>query len=128
VSHASLAVAGENGPKVEDEGRHQDGDRYPRLSAALERLRGNTTALLLYGLLALLSFPTLGTLLAGQRGLSFAVDVLEGPRALLGAGWLAHGLTLWNPHITGGNALASQSVSASTPDMLLAILVGPFAA
>ena len=56
------------------------------------------------------------------------MDVFEGPRALLGADWLAHGLTLWNPHLTSGNALASQAVSPLTPDLLLAMLAGPFAA
>jgi len=94
----------------------------------LERLRGSP-GLLVYPLLALLSFPTFGALIAGQRGLGYVLDVFELPRSGVLDDWLANGLTLWNTHVTAGNALLAQdAISPIAPDVGLAFLVGPFAA
>ena len=84
---------------------------------------------LLYPLLALLSFPTLGHLLFGQHGIAYALDTFDLPRTGTGQDWLANGLTLWNTHLTAGNALFAQQ--SNTPfgiDVLLEPVIGPFAA
>jgi hypothetical protein len=97
--------------------------------ARLERLRDVRPAFALYGLLALLSFPTLGHLLAGEDGIGYALDVFELPRTGVSQDWLANGLTLWNTHLTGGNALFAQQ--SNTPfgiDVPLAFVIGPFGA
>lgn len=95
----------------------------------IERLRGGRAPFLLYPLLALASFPTLGSILAGEHGLAYALDVFDLPRSGVGADWLAHGPTLWNTHLSGGNAiLAQQAISPYAPDVLLALLIGPFGA
>ena len=95
----------------------------------LESLRSGAGPILLYGLLALLSFPTLGHLVAGEHAVVYALDVFELPRTGVQQDWLANGLTLWNTHLTSGNALfAQQSNSPFAIDVALAFLVGPFAA
>jgi hypothetical protein len=84
---------------------------------------------LVYGVLALVSFPTFGHLLAGQQGLAYAHDVFELPRTGVLQDWLANGLTLWNTHLTDGNALLAQQWN--TPfaiDVALGFLLGPFGA
>jgi hypothetical protein len=83
---------------------------------------------ILYPLLALLSFPTLGTLVSGEHGLGYALDVFDGPRGGLQADWLANGLTLWNPHATAGNSLLAQGNNLLIPDLLLPFAVGSFGA
>jgi hypothetical protein len=95
----------------------------------LEALRGGWRTLVLYGLLGLVSFPTFGHLLAGQQGLAYAHDVFELPRTGVLQDWLANGLTLWNTHLTDGNALLAQQWN--TPfaiDVALGFLLGPFGA
>ncbi len=95
----------------------------------LESLRGGARPAFLYGLLALLSFPTLGHLVAGEDALVYALDVFELPRTGMLEDWLANGLTLWNTHLTAGNAhFAQQSNSPLSIDVALAFVVGPFAA
>ena len=95
----------------------------------LESLRVGAWPVLLYGLLALLSFPTLGHLVAGQHAVVYALDVFELPRTGMESDWLTNGLTLWNTHLTSGNALfAQQSNSPFAIDVALTYLVGPFAA
>lgn len=93
----------------------------------LDSLRNGAWSVILYGLLALLSFPTFGHLLAGQHSVAYALDVFELPRTGLQQDWLDNGLTLWNTHLTGGNALfAQQSNSPFAIDVALAFVVGPF--
>jgi hypothetical protein len=95
----------------------------------LERLRWGPGFFLLYPLLALLSFPTFGTLIAGEHGLGYVLDVFELPRSGVLADWLANGLTLWNTHVTAGNALLAQdAISPLAADVGLAFVVGPFGA
>jgi hypothetical protein len=94
----------------------------------MERLRGGVSPFILYPLLALLSFPTLGTLVAGQRGLGFVVDVFDGTRGGIQADWLANGPTLWNPHVTAGNGVLAAGGSFFTPDFFLGFVVGQFGA
>jgi hypothetical protein len=94
----------------------------------LERIRGGVWPFILYPLLALLSFPTLGTLVAGQRGLGFVVDVFDGTRGGIQADWLANGPTLWNPHVTAGNGVLAAGGSFFTPDFFLGFVVGQFGA
>jgi hypothetical protein len=94
----------------------------------LERLRDGSGPFLLYPLLALLSFPTFGTLIAGDHGLGYVLDVFDLPRSGVSADWLANGLTLWNTHLTAGNALLAQVGSFVTPDVAIGLIVGPFGA
>ena len=97
----------------------------PRLDASSQ---GSAT-LILYPVLALLSFPTLDHVIAGDGALVYAHDVFDLPRSGVLTDWLAHGLTLWNTHVTAGNALlAQQAISPYATDVWLAFIVGPFAA
>jgi hypothetical protein len=87
--------------------------------------------LLLYGLLALLAFPILETLLLGRAAPHYAFDVFDdGAFTHLGAvrlDWRAHGPVLWNPHLTAGNAYFAQfTASPLALDSLLALLLPPF--
>lgn len=90
--------------------------------------------LAIYPVLALLAFPTLGALVAGTRGWTYALDVFDdgGGLARLAIAvreWSAHGLTLWDPYLTAGNAFLGQFALAPLGlDVGLAFLVGPFAA
>ena len=95
----------------------------------LERLRGGAWPFLVYGLLALLSFPMFGILVAGDHGLGYALDVFELPRTGVTQDWLANGPTFWNTHLTAGNALfAQQWYSPLAIDTALSFIVGPFGA
>lgn len=83
--------------------------------------------------LALVAFPITEMATSGTRAVQYAHDVFdEGSIARLGIvrqDWLAHGLTLWDPHLTAGNALWSQfAMPPLALDTLLSLLVGPFAA
>ena len=85
--------------------------------------------LLLYPVLALFSFPTLGHLLFGKDALVYALDTFELQPSGSTADWLAHGFTLWNTHLTAGNALfAQQWYSPIGFDVPITALAGPFAA
>jgi len=95
----------------------------------LERLRHGAWPFLVYGLLALLSFPTFGHLVAGEHGVAYALDVFELPRTGVSQDWLANGFTFWNTHLTGGNALfAQQWDTPLAVDVALGFLIGPFGA
>lgn len=90
--------------------------------------------LLLYPILAALAFPTLGVLVAGTRALMVTLDVFDDggalPRlAIATRDWAAHGLTLWDPYLTAGNAFLGQfALSPISPDVALAMAIGPFPA
>ena len=93
----------------------------------LERLRGGVAPRLLYPLLALLSFPTFGQLIAGEHGLGYVLDVFELPRTGIFDTWPEQGLALWNPHLTGGNALLAQQANAPFAlDVAVGLFAGPF--
>jgi hypothetical protein len=94
----------------------------------LESLRSGRAALLVYPLLALLSFPTLGQLLGGEHGQAYAHDVFDLPRVGVLNDWIAHGPTLWNTHLTAGNALLAQGNGPYAIDVALGFVVGPFGA
>lgn len=95
--------------------------------SAIERLRGGAAPFVLYPLLALLAFPVLGLVLWGHDGLVYAHDVLDLPRSGVPGDWVAHGLTLWNTHVGGGNALlAQQAIGPFAVDVMLAPVVGSF--
>jgi hypothetical protein len=94
----------------------------------VERLRGGLASLALYPLLALLSFPTLGQLAYGQRALAYAHDSFDLPRTGVLADWIAHGPTLWNSHLTAGNAILVQGNGPYALDVALGFLIGPFGA
>ncbi len=94
----------------------------------LESLRSGRAALLLYPLLALLSFPTLSQLIAGEHGLAYAHDVFDLPRTGVLQDWISYGPTLWNTHLTAGNALLAQGNGPYAIDVALAFVVGPFGA
>ena len=69
--------------------------------------------LLLYPVLAAMAFPTLGVLVAGTRALMVTLDVFDDggalPRlAIATRDWTAHGLTVWDPYLTAGNAFLGQ--------------------
>jgi hypothetical protein len=96
---------------------------------AVERLRSGRAPLLLYPLLALLSFPTLGLLLFGRDALVYAHDSLDIPRTGVPGDWLTYGLTLWNTHLTSGNALlVQQAIGPFAIDIPLAAVFGAFSA
>ena len=98
-------------------------------AASAVPVRRDRLLLLLYPVLALLSFPTLGHLVFGRSGYAYKVDVFDLPRTGTGADWLAHGIQLWNTHLTGGNALlAQQSNTPFALDVALEPLIGKFAA
>jgi hypothetical protein len=84
--------------------------------------------LLLYPFLALLSFPTLGQVIFGDQALAYAHDAFDVPRTGVLGDWLAHGPSLWNTHLTAGNALLAQGNGPIAIDVALGFLVGPFAA
>ncbi len=98
------------------------------------RVRSGPAPVILYGLLALLSFPTAGTILRGTAGWTYLVDVLDDGGGLPRLGmavreWGSYGPTLWNPYVTAGNAFLGQfALPPLSPDVALAFLVGPFAA
>ena len=94
----------------------------------LGSLPNGIAPLLLYPPLALLSFPTLGQAIFGSRGLAYAHDAFDVPRTGVLADWLAHGPTLWNTHLTSGNALLAQGNGPYAIDVALGLVVGPFAA
>ncbi|HEY7130886.1 MAG TPA: hypothetical protein VH440_01485, partial [Candidatus Limnocylindrales bacterium] len=87
-----------------------------------------------YGLLALLSFPTLEGLVFGQRGLGYSLDVfdLAGGVPRIGATvsqWTTWGPGLWDPYFGMGNDLLAQhSIAPVAPDVLLGFLIGSFPA
>jgi hypothetical protein len=93
----------------------------------LERVRDGAGPVLLYPLLALLSFPTLGQLIAGEHGVAYAHDVFDLPLTGVSADWLLHGPTFWNSHLTSGNALLAQQYSPYTVQVALGLVAGPFA-
>ena len=98
-------------------------------AAPLERLRRGAAPLVLYPLLALLSFPTLGLLLFGPNGMAYAHDVFDIVRSGVVGDWLANGPTLWNTHLTAGNALlAQQAIGPYAIDVPLAMVIGSFGA
>src|SRR3954466_7757977 len=85
--------------------------------------------LLLYPVVALFSFPTLGHLLYGRSGFDYKLDTFDLPRIGTAADWLANGIQLWNTHLTAGNALlGSQSTTPFAFDVALEPLIGKFAA
>jgi hypothetical protein len=94
---------------------------------SIERLRGGFAPPLLYALLALLSFPTFGQVIAGEHGLAYVLDVLEVPRVGTLDAWAAYGPTLWNTHLTAGNALLAQSNTPYSLDVAIGLIAGPFA-
>ena len=97
-------------------------------------LGGRTAPLVLYPLLALLSFPTLGAILDGTSGWTYVLDVLDDGGgvtrlAIAVRDWSANGPTLWDPYLTAGNSLLGQfPLAPYAPDTALAFIVGPFAA
>lgn len=96
--------------------------------AALKRPR---VPWLLLALLALLAFPFLETLFLGQRAPHLSHDVFDdGVVTRLGvvaSDWARYGLSLWNPHLTAGNAHLVQFVSSPfAVDALLALVIPPF--
>lgn len=98
------------------------------------RLRSGPAPVLLYGLLALLAFPTAGAILRGTAGWMYSVDVLDDGGGLPRLGmavreWGTYGPTLWNPYVTAGNAFLGQfALPPLSPDVALAFAVGPFVA
>jgi hypothetical protein len=102
--------------------------RMPARNAGTPRLA------LLYGLLALLSFPTLETILAGPRGLGYNLDVFDFaggvPRIAATVNeWTRYGISWWDPYFGAGNdILAQHSIAPIAPDVALSFVVGPFLA
>ncbi len=100
----------------------------------IPRNPGTPRLVLLYSLLALLSFPTLETILAGPRGLGYNLDVfdLAGGVPRIGATineWSRYGLSWWDPYFGAGNdILAQHSIAPFAPDVGLGFLLGPFLA
>ncbi len=87
---------------------------------------------LLYLLLTPLAFPILEMLGKRQSAVQFANDVLAGQLPLISvirADWLKFGPTLWNPHLTSGNAtMVQMPLPPFTPDLILSLIVPLFVA
>jgi hypothetical protein len=87
---------------------------------------------LVYGVLALLAFPILEMLVAGERAVQYSHDVFDDdvPRLFsIAPDWVTFGPHLWDPHLTAGNALLAQfALPPVAPDVLLSFIVPPFAA
>src|SRR5438045_814417 len=87
---------------------------------------------LLYALVTALAFPISEMLRSGERAVQFAHDVFDDdlPRlASIPADWKQFGPSLWDPHLTAGNALLSQfALPPFAPDVLLSFVVPPFIA
>jgi hypothetical protein len=87
-----------------------------------------------YPILALAAFPTIGILVGGTRAWMYGLDVFDDGGGLTRLAiavreWSAHGLSLWDPYLTAGNAFLGQfALPPIAPDVALAFAVGPFAA
>jgi len=79
-----------------------------------------------------LAFPILEILLFRGRALQQAHDVFDDdiPRLYsIAADWWQYGPSLWNTHLTAGNALFAQfALPPTTPDVVLSFFVPPFIA
>jgi hypothetical protein len=104
------------------------------VTALLERNPSTPRLVVLYGVLAAVSFPTLETILAGPRGIGYDLDVFDlaggVPRIAATVNeWSRYGLSWWDPYFGAGNdILAQHSISPIAPDVALGLLVGPFLA
>ncbi len=87
---------------------------------------------LVLAIVTALSFPILEILLDGERATQFARDVFDGDLpglVALRGDWIQHGISFWDPHLTGGNAaLAQFALPPTTPDFLLSFAIPLFAA
>jgi Protein of unknown function (DUF6044) len=87
---------------------------------------------LVYVVLALLAFPILEMLVAGERAVQYSHDVFDDdvPRLFsIAPDWGTFGPHLWDPHLTAGNALLAQfALPPAAPDVLLSFVVPPFVA
>ena len=96
----------------------------------LESLRTGVRPVVLYPLLALLSFPTLGHLLAGRTRVAYALDVVRASADRAGAG-LARERVDALEHASHGRQCAVRAaveLRRSRSTSPLAFVVGPFAA
>ncbi|HET9851585.1 MAG TPA: hypothetical protein VFP56_03650, partial [Candidatus Limnocylindrales bacterium] len=79
-----------------------------------------------------LAHPILEIILFGERALQTAHDVFDDdvPRLFsIPADWRAFGPSLWDTHLTGGNALLAQfALPPLAPDVLLSFVVPPYLA
>lgn len=103
-------------------------------SGTAARLAGvvlRSPALVLAGV-TVLAFPILEILIFGQRARQYAHDVFDGDLPGLIAirdDWIRNGISWWDPHLTGGNAVLAQfALPPTTPDFLLSFAIPPFAA
>lgn len=92
-----------------------------------------TQTVAVYALVALLCYPILEILIFGGSARHQAYDVFDdGAVSRLGAirfDYLRHGVSLWNPHLTGGNAhLAQFTATPLSIDSVLSLLTTPFLA
>lgn len=87
---------------------------------------------IIYVALTLLSFPILELILDRQQAVQYVQDVLDGDLPLLAAiaaDWQRFGPSLWDAHVTAGNAtLAQLAVPPFTPDFLLSFFLPLFSA
>lgn len=87
---------------------------------------------LVYVGLGAMAFPILDMLLGGQAALQYSSDVFDNELPSLTsipADFRQFGFTLWDIHLTGGNALLSQfPIGPYTPDVLLSFVTTPFVA
>jgi hypothetical protein len=103
------------------------GEALPRLGRFIKR-RPWAAYLALTGL----AHPITEILLFGERALQTAHDVFDDdiPRLFsIPADWRDHGPSLWDPHLTAGNALLAQfALPPLAPDVLLSFVLPPFVA
>jgi hypothetical protein len=105
-----------------------------RVRAALARLRSGPGSIVLYGLLAALSFPTFELLRWRTAAPVYAHDVFDADGAVprIGATLTqvaASGPSLWDPRILGGlPAIAHGALTPIAPDVAIGLIAGPFIA
>lgn len=108
--------------------------RPSRARAVLVRTRHGPAMVVVYGILAALSFPTLELLRWRTAAPVYVHDVFDADGAVprIGATLTqlsASGPSLWDPRIvTGVPSLAHGSLTPIAPDVLIGLLAGPFAA
>jgi Protein of unknown function (DUF6044) len=87
---------------------------------------------LVYAVATFLAFPVLEMVVHGQNALQYAHDVFDDdiPRLFaIATDWQTYGPSLWDTHLTAGNALFAQfALPPLTPDVLLSFVVPPFLA
>jgi hypothetical protein len=105
-----------------------------RAASLLARLDKGVATPAVYGLVALLSFPTLETIRYGTAAPGYALDVFDADGAVPRIGATLTqlrdlGPSLWDPRMgTGIPTLGHAAITPIAPDVAIGLLAGPFVA